>query len=511
MKNEVLNLTYASSLTNLCEVNSSFDSGILRIAYAGINRNGSSISKSSFERSLKTIYNCPVVCNYDRDTDTLGGHDMELVHTDDGSLRIVNITQPIGVIPESSNVFWETVEEDDGTTREYLCAEALIWKRQEAYQKLKNDGITAQSMELTVKDGKVVDGIYYINDFEFTAFALIGCEPCFESASLSFSKHDFKQQLSEMMLDLKESFSKVTTSTEDDNITQTEHSMEGGEKVLDKKELIAKYGINVEELDFSIDDFSYEELEEKFMAMQNTDPIVNPDVTEVEPDKFALTSNVVEEIHRALSAVKMEREWGECTRYCFVDCDFESMEVYCWDASDWLLYGFSYKTNGDNIEIDFESKKRKKFVIADFDEGEQESPIAKVFEQLEQKINENAEFAAKYQAASDTITTMEKELGDLRKYKSDAEEAIARGERDEVFAQFEDLVGVEAFEDLKKKCMEYDLETLEEKCFAIRGKQGTPVKFSAEPKVPKLPIEKNHEETLPYSGVFEKYGIKLEN
>lgn len=516
MNNEVLNLTYASSLTRLCEINSSFDSGILRIAYAGENRNGSAISKSSFEKCLNTIYNCPVVCNYDRETETLGGHDMELVHDNNGNYRLVNITQPIGVIPESAKVFWETVEEEDGVTREYLCAEALIWKRQEAYKKIKEDGITAQSMEITVKNGKTIDGVYHIENFEFTAFALIGCEPCFESASLSFSKQDFKQQLSEMMLELKESFSKVTTSNEDDNKSQKQLSMEGGEKVLDKNELIAKYGIDVEALDFSIEELSYEELEEKFKAMQEakpegviepaTDPIVEPETK----DNFALTSNILEEIHRALSSVKMEREWGECTRYCFVDCDLETMEVYCWDASDWMLYGFSYKLNGDNVEIDFESKKRKKFVIADFDEGEQDSAIAHIFELMEQKLHEGAEIAAKYQTASDTIATMEKELGELRQYKSDAEDAIARGERDEVFAQFEDLVGVEAFENLKENCMNYELEAIEEKCYAIRGRQGSPVKFSMEPKVPKLPIEKEHKEKLPYGGLHEKFGFSVD-
>lgn len=512
MNNEVLNLTYASSLTHLREINSSFDSGILRIAYAGENRNKTAISRSAFEKCLDTIYNCPVVCNYDRETESLGGHDMELVRDNSGSYRLVNITQPIGVIPESANVFWETVEEDDGVTREYLCAEALIWKRQEAYKKLKEDGITAQSMELTVKNGKTIDGIYHIENFEFTAFALIGCEPCFESASLSFSKQDFKQQFSEMMHELKESFSKVTTSVEDDNKSQKQHSMEGGEKVLDKNELIAKYGINVEALDFSIEELSYEELEEKFKAMQEGEPVgvVEPVVEPETKEDFALTSNVVEEIHRALSSVKMEREWGECSRYCFVDCDLESMEVYCWDASDWLLYGFSYKSNGDNIEIDFESKKRKKFVIADFDEGEQDSAIAHIFELMEQKLHEGAEIAAKYQTASDTIATMEKELGELRQYKSDAEEAIARGERDEVFAQFEDLVGVEAFENLKDNCMNYELEAIEEKCYAIRGRQGVPVKFSAEPKVPKLPVEKEHKENLPYGGLHEKFGFSAD-
>ena len=50
------------------------------------------------------------------------------------------------------------------------------------------------------------------------------------------------------------------------------------------------------------------------------------------------------------------------------------MEVYCWDRNDWLLYGFGYKLNGDSVVIDFESKKRKKYTIVDFDEGEQPSP-----------------------------------------------------------------------------------------------------------------------------------------
>ena len=359
MKNEVLNLTYASSLTDLCEINSSFDSGILRIAYAGVNRNGSAISKQTFERCIKTIYNCPVVCNYDRDTDSLGGHDMELVRNDNGAMRLVNITQPVGVIPQSAKVYWETVEEDDGISREYLCAEALIWKRQEAYQKIKRDGITAQSMELTIKDGQTIDGIYHINDFEFTAFALIGCTPCFESASLVFAKQEFKQQFSEMMLELKESYSTLNPSEEDCNTQQTKYSMEGGEKVLEKKELAAKYGIDIDTLDFSIEDYTVEELTEKFEAMKATgsEPEATPVPTD---DKFALTSNVIEEIHNALAGEIVQCEWGEHSRYYFVDCDFELKEVYCWDSTDWLLYGFSYEFNGDNIVIDFESKKRKK-------------------------------------------------------------------------------------------------------------------------------------------------------
>lgn len=518
MNNKVLNLTYASSLTDLCEVNPSFDSGILRIAYAGANRNGSYISKETFERCIKTIYNCPVVCNYDRESDTLGGHDMEVVRDKEGGMVLVNMTTPLGCIPESSKIFWEEVEEEDGTKREYLCAEVLLWKRQEAYKKIKRDGIVAHSMEITVRDGETIDSLYHIKDFVFTAFALIGVEPCFESAALkTFSKQDFKAQLSEMMLELKDSFSLVKAPSGDDNI-QKNNSMEGGEQVLDKNELIAKYGIDVDALDFSIEDYTVEELEEKFKAIQDdAEEQANDEHTENEgdehkeaegsEDKFALMQNVLNEIMRSLDAETIQKDWGECQRYWFVDCDMEAKEVYCWDSNDWLLYGFTYEMNGDNVVIDFNSKKRKKYAIVDFDEGEQASPIASVFAQMEQRIQDNAEWEAKYQTASDTIASMKTELETLRKFKTDTEAAIAEGEREEIFAQFEDLAGVEEFEALRDNCAEYDIDTLEEKCYAIRGRQGVTAKFNLESKAPKIKIEKENHNKAPYGGLFEKYGF----
>ncbi len=515
----VLNLTFASSLTKLCEINSSFDAGYLKVCYPGLNRNNTFIAKTDIERCINTMFNCPVVCNYNREDDTLGGHDMEIVHDSNGNLRLINLTTPVGVIPESAKWEWREFTEEDGTTHEYLCTEVLLWKRQEAYQKIKEDGITSHSMEITVKDGEMIDGIYHIRDFEFTAFALIGVEPCFEGSSIEvFSKQDFKQQLTEMMQELKESFNLVTPLIKVDDTHPNNYSMEGGEKVLDAKmELLAKYGIDIESLDFSIEDLSLEELEAKFEAMtqpQNTDDgNTDNDNGGADPTTgaFALTGNIVEEIARELQSVKLQREWGECTRYWYVDCDFEASEVYCWDTEDWLLYGFTYSTNGDNIVIDYESKKRKKYAIVDFDEGEQPSPFAQVFSDLEQKIIDNTELEAKYQSASDTIKSMETELGELRQFKTDVENEIYQQKITDLFANFEDLVGDEAFEALRTKCDEYDLETLEEKCYAIRGKKGVIAKFNHEPKAPKIKVDKEDMITGTnddvYGGVFEQYGF----
>ena len=499
---KALCLTFASSLTDLCEVNSSFDSGVLRIAYPGANRNKSYISKETFEKCIPTIFNCPIVCNYDRDSDTLGGHDIDIVKDSSGNLKMVNLTEPVGVIPESAKLFWETVEEDDGAEREYLCSEVLLWKRQEAYQKIKESGCTKQSMEITVNDGEQKDGVYYIYDFEFTAFALIGCEPCFESASLEFSMQNFKNQFSQMMLEVKESFKQIDTSIEDDN--KQNLLTKGGKMALNEKlELLAKYNISADDLDFSIDDISLEELESR-LSVTNNEPN--------EEHNFELEGSFRDELIRALDSITVQTEWGEMRQYIFVDYDKDVKEVFCWDANDWLLYGFAYDTNGDAVNVDFESKKRKKWQIVDFDEGEQPSPFAEIFSLFDEKIKANSEMAEKYQQATKTIAEINSELTQLREFKS-ATEAEKRSEAvAELFSKFTDLESIEAFQELQNNADKYSVEELEEKCFALRGRNFAYVKAPEDPAkgTTKIMVGKHEIEKEPYGGVFQKYGIKSE-
>lgn len=515
---KVVHMAYSSSLSSLCEINSSFDTGVLRIAYTGANRNGSFISKETFERCIETLYNCPIVCHYDRETDSIGGHDVELVTNEDGGMRLVNMTIPIGVIPESSKYFWSVVEEEDGTEHEYLCADVLIWKRQEAYRKIKEDGITAHSMELTVKDGEMEGGLFVIKDFEFTAFCLLGDEhePCFESSALGmFSYDEMKKQMAEMMSDLKNEFSLVVPPVGDNDTHPQNHPMEGGEKVLNEKlALVAEYGLEVENLEFSIEDLTLEELREKFEAMKPAEPVADPVVDEpVEPQvDFALAGQIRDEIYNALSAEKIECCWGEMTRYQYVDHDHEALQVYCYDAEDWNLYGFAYSMNGDNVVIDFESKKRMKLAIVDFDEGEQIAPFASIFEEVAKQYTANdTQWHEKYQTASDTITSMTEELGSLRQFKTDTEETAKAAAREEVFAQFDELVGVEEFDTLRENCAEYELDALEEKCFAIRGRRGVTAKFAYEHTTPKLKVDKTQPANEPYGGLFVRYGYTDNN
>lgn len=508
---KVLHMTYASSLTDLCEVNSSFDTGVLRVCYSGLNRNGSFISKDAIERSIKTIYNVPVVCNYNRDADELGGHDIEVVKDDDG-YRIVNLTTPVGVVPESAKYWFDTVTEDDGTEHEYLYVEVLIWKRQEAYKKIKEDGVVAHSMEISVKDGAVSDGVYYINDFEFTAFALIGVEPCFESSALEmFAQTTFKEQLSEMMQDLKESYNLVITHNDDSNKDNVAFVVSGNNNTHPHQ--ISKEGgdtvLEYNNIEITEEIVNETETEEVFNEQQNdaSDEGQCDDELHEDDENFELESNVREEIYRELSKETKYTEWGEeYTRYYFVDYDAELGMVYCWDTNDWLLYGFAYSKDGDSITIDYDTRRRMKYVIAEFDEGEQASPFAGFYSIVNEKLHEYAEYKNKYNELNENVEALNSELNDLREFKASAISAENEAKRREVLEQFSDLAGIEAYDELCENAAQYELDVIEEKCFAIRGRIGSQANFSLEQKTPKIKISVEHDdERLPYGGIVEYY------
>lgn len=506
---EHVSIVFSSEIRALTEQNSSFDKGILRVCYTGKNHNGSFISKETFEKCMPSIYNCPIVCRYDRETDTIGAHDVDVVRTADGGLRMINVTQPVGVIPTGANYWWEEVEEDNGDVHEYLYTEALLWKRQEAYQKIKQDGTTAESMELNIKSSKMVDGVLHINDFEFTAFCLLGTvKPCFESASLElFALDEFKCQMTEMMDELKASFNLMQSSAEAD-IDNT-FSSKGGSTVLEiETEVIETQEAEpvepvveepaveaepvVNEAVETAAEFSEEATEEvEEVAVEETTEEHEPDAVD-----FALEGQIREMLCEAIEGAEMVScEWGEWPRYWFTDYDKDLGEVYAFDGKDRKLYGFKYSMNGDNVVVDFESKSRKKWAIEDFDEGDETIAFSEAPRILQDTCAAiDAAWSEKYEALS-------AEVNELKKFKLDTE-------ADAVFSNFSDLEGIDAFENLKNEYANFSKGDLEEKCYAIRGRNGTAAKFSLETPTTKMVVETPADDDEPYGGIFIEYGKK---
>lgn len=227
-------------------------------------------------------------------------------------------------------------------------------------------------------------------------------------------------------------------------------------------------------------------------------------------EEFALNSNIVEELRSALRHITYRDRWGdECHKYWYVDCDVDASMVYCEDCQDWRLYGMSYSMTGDAITIDFETKKRMKWIIAEFVDGEEDSPVSAMFNELEQKAAENYEWKKKYEDASSDVAAAQSELEDLRAFKKNAEDEAARCAKEAIFAKFDDLYENDAFVALKKEAEKYDAETLEEKCFAIRGRSGAAAKQFSKEAAPRIMVDKTDDAAdEPYGGIFIKYKVR---
>ena len=484
---EHLKLTYKSSISSFTSVNSSFDSGVLRVCYTGDNRNGSSISREVMERCIHTIYNCPIVCNYDRDTDSIGEHDMDIVMKD-GTPVLVNETQPIGVVPSGAN-WWFEMDDD----HEYLCVDVLIWKRQEAYAHIKENGITDESMEIAVTAYHMDKDIVVIDEFEFNAFCLLeSAEPCYEGASLVlFGLDEFRAAYNAMIEELKE-----------------EQNLE------EKNKILAEFGLTAEQLGIEdLEAFSLEELKEKCEAFS-----VEPEMPEVE-EIFSLTAGQLEgQIFEALCTQTYEDAWGTWNRYIYIDHDVENKIIFVVDSQDnYNLYGLSYSMNGDNVVVDFSAPVRKKVSYVDFDEGDTQAVFTRMANDMlemgsarPERVEEDlrAEFAAKEEATNQKIAEMENEMEELSRFKANALDEQRASEIEAVFSQFEDLEGVEAFEALRSDYGELSVEDIEEKCFALRGRN-MKLQFSQKKTQPKaqgrIPAKSPKPEDEPYGGLFELY------
>lgn len=526
---------YPASIAQITSINDSFDSCILSVCYAGRNRNNTIISKEAIESAMATMSYCPIVANYDIDTDTIGGHDVGFTETSDGSIKMVNLTDAVGVIPENPQWCWQKKVDDDGVEREYLTTPAILWKRTPVYSKLKRDGVSGQSMEINVKNGKVVDGLFEIDAFEFTAFCLLGddIEPCFEGAQVEmFSLESLSKRLSEMMDEFKNNYTKVIAASADDDITPSgeNYKLEGGNSSLNIDEMLQKFGLTVDDITFEIDGLSEEEIENRFAELKQAkfndessdagdevdageagesgnesgdshnndtaDADGNDESVSVDEGcQFSLTGEQMRnEILDALRSVKYSDEWGEWPRYCFMDYDLSVNEVYAYDNDDWNLYGLKFAMNGDNIVIDFDSAKRKKLAFIDFDEGESQ------FNYQHMLDGANARFEK-----------VAGEVASLREFKLNIERADRKAKEDEVFSRFIDLAEDERFKALREDCGDMTIQDIEDKCYAIRGRN-MQIKFSQqEGQAPiRIPVERMNnadDSDEPYGGVFVKYGI----
>lgn len=472
MQKYTFNSVLESPVTNIQDLNSSFAFGTLKVAYTGLNANGTNFTREAFENSATSMFNCPIVANYDVIENEIGGHDMGSVDVD-GEEKIINITEPVGVVPESATYHWETLM-DNGTPHDYFCIDnVVLWKRQACYKKLVENGITAQSFEIQPTKGTIEDNSLRIEEFEFQAFCLLeSVEPCFEQASLEvFSKQDsFKTQIAEML----EEYAKTTGGVKMQTHIET--------KVEETTVETVETTIVNSETDPEVVVFDTPEQGE----IVETE---TQDTAEAEPEAVSYTA---QEIFSMLRATCCEFELD----YSVDDFTDDLCIIFDWKTETYI--GFPYQIEDGKASIDFNAPHKMKitFVPAEKTDGEVQS-YALISEAMDRAT---VSVETKYSSEIDELNQQIEELSKFRKetleqQRQDAETAL--------FSKFDNsLKHSDEYKKLKDSSDKYSIEELETQCFALLGKQIYSVHASNTIRVPLDSVVEDNAEA--YGGLLRK-------
>ena len=286
-------LSFNSMVSDYEIVNPEFARVKVYVCYDGKNRNNSYIEKDVLQKMSNTIYGIPMVAEYDEDNNCFKGHGGKLEISDEG-IEFIQTTVPYGFVDPKTPIFYEEVVELDGITKHnYLCCYAYLWYKRypevESVLRNQENKKIGQSMEINVTSYDIdEDGCCIIKDGYFSALAMLGVEPCFESACVTskFSKES-DSIWEEMILSFKK-YSKndkggsiVDKEYENEELDVTEEDFKKKKCADEEEEFKKKKCENEEDVEEDEEDFK-----KKRCAEEEDDEFKKKKCTDEEEDEF---------------------------------------------------------------------------------------------------------------------------------------------------------------------------------------------------------------------------------
>ena len=403
-------LSFNSMVSDYEIVNPEFARVKVYVCYAGKNRNMSSIDEQVLEKMSQSIYGVPMVAEYDKEHNCFKGHGGKIEITDEG-IDFVETTVPYGFVDPKTPVFYEEVTELDGITKHnYLCCYAYLWYKRypevESVLKNQDNKKIGQSMEIQVDSYEIdEDGYCVIKDGYFSALAMLGVEPCFESASVT-SK--FSKDESDIWEEMINSFKKFSAEDEAE----------------DDEEFKKKKKCSEDEEDSEHEDNEDEEFKKRKKCSEDED-------NEDEDEEFKKKKKCSED--------EAEEEEYKKKRKCADDENDEDEE-----------FKKKKKCSEDETEEEDEEFKKKRKCSSE----EYEAKISEIMEEYSTLSSEYHALIGKYNA-------LESEVLELRAYKEEKEHEAKEIElEEEVFSKFEDLKQIEGYKDIYDARFELSKEDL---------------------------------------------------
>jgi hypothetical protein len=510
----MMSLYYTAKPMSFEKLNDEFTKMKCYVMAVGKNRNFSHIGMEAVQEALPSLIGIPVVAHLQKKDDGgyyIGGHDRQIIIEND-SITANDLTVPFGYVTENNQFEFVEITEKDGTKATYLTANIILWTgrygeiMEAAYSK---DIYFSQSMEINpLKISPLKEDKNYqdIKSFSFSALCLLGLsdepeyntEPCFPSShvepiSYELDKDRFKTEFSLMMSQVK----KLTFSIE--NKTNNK----GGDLMDEKLQLLQKYNLTKESIDFEIEELSLEELQVKideFVAKNKKTKDLSFSAT-YRQKREALCNALDQEIVKDGKGNIIEET------YYYVN-DFSDewvyVEKYHWTANDnENKYGrFAYT---------FDSNSLTATITGEFEEmyltwltKEEKQKIEDAQKASEEKYSSLQEEFSTYKT---NYCTLETEVSELRTFKSQKLETERNEEVEAIFVQFEEkLGGTEEFEALKLNSKDLSTEEITNKCYLLVGKKDFKISStSKQTNFAKTPIGNKTTDDEPYGGLFVKY------
>lgn len=453
----------------------------LKACHIGKNRNGSSISEKVMNANKESFKGRPILGSiYKTDTGEweFRSHDVEI--TEDG---FEYIEQPVGVVSQLVDPYLEYDKEKDKT---YLMVEGHIFEDySHAAEILERRKTCKCSVEIAVEEMSYnADEDYLsIDDFSFRGVTILGYEQDgvteiqegMEGSKITidnFSEENNSMFSASCQEKLIETLEKLNTTLSMFTINNTNQE-EVSEEMNHFEELLAKYGVEQDAIDFEVEGLSDEELDAIFEehfgeteeVEETTEEVVEEEFEEDElteeetgEEEFSEEETEVEEeedseaevfeLEDAVINFRISHEDTRCGIQNLLNAMSGDNHYYVVNS---VYDGYFYYEDWYNMDAFKQSYKMRKDVISFSGDP---IPVYREFVTQEEK---------------DELENMRKNYAALKEFKENYDAAVLTEAKNEIFGreQFAILADNEAFKQLKAEMDNFSVEEIETKVKVI--------------------------------------------
>ena len=453
----------------------------------------------------------------------VGSHDMHIEENKlvEGESKLIYDEAPIGMVPSLADNNC-TIEEYNGLN--YTFVDAYIWRDYANYAEdlVENAEQYKMSMEIDFPDDALsydaANERYNISSYRYRGITLLneslgtGMKDALVTTTNFSINDDIKSKMIVLMDELQKCLREYDT---------TNSNKKGVETIMNIDELLEKYELTLDELDFSVEGLSDEELEnalsdfackkkkkceldERFNSL-----LEEYGVTESEVD-FDYSEMSIEELEAKFEEVFACKKKKKC-ELDYIECSFRISHDDTRFALQNLLNAMCDESHFYYIESVFD----KYFYYADYFSGDAYKQAYKIRKDVVSFDGDPEPVYREFvtQSERDELETMRKNYAELVAFKDNYESAQLQAKKDAIFtrSEYSVLVEDEAFKALVADAEKYSVDEVEAKAKAIFAdyviKTGT---FSAKddgekkPKVLGFNFNKKEDKKSPYGNLFKK-------